>query len=538
MRVFLNYVTLYRPKQVHLRGVPRFRACLACCANWGRNFMCSDELLRSSQVAASLQPSAPWRCDNLRVVEADGGGDHPSARFAVLDPEKNGHLEQVCEALEITGKGTLSINVALCADDPNRVGVNVYLYFHPTEDRDQKVYQMHHPGDGAWHDLGRDIPVPRRRVYRIRILIVARVGANGFRMGAASLRFVAALEKSLESTLRKNNISSAYHAAVMEMVDRHPSASDPAFRGKLTRYLLGSNRKGMEKVTEVETRLASFGRRVFGCRFLDLGSGSGGSLVGALEAGAAYCEGWEINGEKLALSEINVGTCGMDVGKVVVRNQSMEAPDSLGSDFQPFDIVFCEEVLEHVKDLDAAVTTLSRCIERERGVGYITMPNGFAFQSVLADPHLELFGIALLNRFEAQPLATALKNHTHYSEMMGAYCHYDDYVARFAVVGLNLAPFEKTGASRKVFKRMSADLDIIRSRRSTLRTDWGAQIGADTLGILEERLDAYLAEATARQKEATGEAATDSVREAFVRDYGQAHFAFLASGTSMIDTNQ
>jgi 2-polyprenyl-3-methyl-5-hydroxy-6-metoxy-1,4-benzoquinol methylase len=489
----------------------------------------SVSLLAMSEAPAFAGPLSPWHGHNLRVVGQEEDDEGRYVRYAVDNPERNGHLVQWCDLDAPLVSSEVDVTAVLWAEGEGAVGLNIYLYFHPEEDEDRKVYQLQHPGDGKWHRLSRSIPAQNRPIHRIQAMVVARTGADGFLLRNVELRSVG---KASAGTARGNiedGISETYRQAVEAMVSRHPSASDPKFREKLTRYLLGANRKGIRTVADIERRIGSLGGSVSGRRFLDLGSGTGGSLVGALKAGAAYCEGWEINSEKLALSEVNTRTCGMEMANVLVRSFSMETPEALGDDFQPFDVVFCEEVLEHVKELDAALVTLARCINRERGVGYVTMPNGFSLASVLADPHLELFGIALLDRFEAQPLATALKNHTHYSDMMGAYCRHDDYVARFAEVGLSVVPVEEADATPKALRSMRRQLDRLQERRENLRRDWGDMVECATLDLLEKRLDIYIGEVSPRFEAATAKEASEFVCQAFARDYGQAHFKFLVT---------
>jgi len=478
-------------------------------------------------LSAAGRGASPWKAYNIRPAPGDGVEDPRGMAFEVPDPGKNGHLEHWCDGAGMAAGALLHVDLWARAQGHERLGINVYLYPHPTTDAGRTVHQLHHPGDGAWHRLERAIPLPPKPVRRIRILIVARVGAGPFSLDGVSLRYGATGKTDWEKDLLANHISAAYHDAVLALVSRHPSAGDPAFRDKLSRYLLGTNRNGMKNVAAVEMLLSERGLRLAGSRFLDLGSGAGGSLVAALKGGAAWAEGWEINGEKRALAAVNVATCGVDTLRVTVRDQSMEVPEVLGPDFEAFHIVFCEEVLEHVKDLDAAIATLARCI-KPGGAGYITMPNGYAFQSVLADPHLQLFGIALLDRFEAQPLATALKNHTHYSDMIGAYHRHGDYVARFAAAGLRLTPVEQPPAGSRAMDRISRNLDAIAARRATLRADWGDVVDGNTLTLLEDRLDAYLSDARERYAAARKVGAGTEAQEAFARDYGQAHFAYIA----------
>ena len=454
-------------------------------------------------------------------IDRVASSDEDGPRLVTEDPEKNGHLWQWWQGAALSG--TLNVAVRLRAGGgEGRVGVNVYTYADPTDDTNFRVVQLQSQGDGCWEVLTRKIPIGDTPVCRVRLLIVARVGTTFFSVAHASMSLAGPEAVSVSA-----ETSDPYRDAVNAMVDRHPAATDQAFREKFTRYLLGANPKGFRTVTMIEGHLRPLGLSFQGARFLDLGSGTGGALVGALRAGASYCEGWEINQEKLALSAINVHSRGADGEGVVVRNQSVEACEELGDGFVPFDIVFCEEVLEHVKDLPGAITTLARCIDPEKGVGYVTMPNGFALESVMADPHLQLFGITLLDRFEAQPMATALKNHTHYAKMMGAYCHYEDYVAQFGAVGLTLMPLvepETTGAS---FEKMSGDLEAIETRRRGLGEQWGDVLEGETLTLLDRRLETYVTKAQARLEAAQVRVATEEEKRAVARDYGQGHFSFL-----------
>lgn len=477
--------------------------------------MTDHELLE--HLALPLTEASPWQCHNLKPsATADG----EVLSFQVCEDSVNGHLDYTLRGGNWVG-GRLSVSVPLWADAPGLVGVNVYLHRGADDPVRPKVYQLQHPGDGAWHTLHRDILCPEHPVAEIRLLIVARVGASGFRIAEPSLCYRDYEGDDHGALLQHNQISQAYFEAVTALVDVHPSAGDRAFREKLTGYLLGTNRNGVAHVSKVLEGLRVADRGLEGGRFLDLGSGSGGSLVAALKAGAAYAEGWEINADKRHLAEVNVRTCGVDSNRVSVRDQNMEDPEAADGLADSYDLVFCEEVLEHVKDLGGAFATLSRCIRPEGGVGYITIPNGFALSSVLSDPHLQLFGIALLDRFEAQPLATALKNHTHYSDMMGTYCRFGEYVRRFDDVGLTVESVEESDGSVEGWREQLADLEV---RRATLRQDWGKKVDDDTLTLLEGRLDGYLQTAW-RLLEGVGDSADG--RTAFARDYGQGHFSFL-----------
>ena len=88
---------------------------------------------------------------------------------------------------------------------------------------------------------------------------------------------------------------------------------------------------------------------------------------------------------------------------------------------------------------------------------------------------------------------------------------------------------EEVTASARLMKQLADDVDAIGERRENLRADWGEKVDGETLTLLEERLDVYLAEVRARLENVTGNGAGTEEREAFVRDFGQAHFAYVVS---------
>lgn len=492
---------------------------------------CQDdqrELLQAASIPASLQPDPAWDCYNLVLAAAGSDAGGAFAEFRRADPARPGNLSQ-CLDIPAPSRGAhFVVTAEVRATGAGAAGINIYLYGEDGEGEARKVYQASHPGDGAWHTLTRAFSLPDAAVRRIRVMVVLRSGEAPLAVRGISLRRLPAAAEA-PPDLDRLRVSPAFHAAVSDMVDRHPASADPGFRDRLYRSLIGANRKGMRVVGEVNRLLAPTGFSIRGGRFLDLGSGVGGSLAGAKEQGAAWCEGWEINAQKLALSRLNVDTLyGGDSG-ILIRERSVEEPARIGPGFRPFDLVISGEVLEHVKDIEAAMATLARCIEPARGVAHVTIPNGFALENVLADPHLDLFGITLLDRFEAQPAAAALKRHTHYSAMMGGYHRYGDYVRLFAAAGLAAVPRDPTESSRKAIRACMAALESIRRKRSTLRDDWGGRVDGDTIALLESRLDAYIAEADVRLDQALASAATPGERQRFVQEYATGHLAFIVA---------
>ncbi len=485
------------------------------------------ELLASADLPAACTLASPWSLGNIVVTglgEASGGERHVTLTLQAA--ERNGHLVQTYTAPEHGGRGSYILEAEVRVSGAKQVALNGYAYFGAEED-DKKVYQSEHPGDGSWHALAVTIPSDNRPVARVQAVLVLRSGAGEADVRNVSLRFELEVAKPPPEGPSHFNVSHAYFDAIVAMVDHLHASSDEAYRTKLLRYHIGTNRKGMRVVGEITDRLALADFELRGNRFLDLGSGMGGSLIGAAEHGAAYCEGWEIKEEKLELSQLNVQTLYEDSDRITIRRQSLEEPESLGPDFEPFHLVFCQEVFEHVKDIGKSVDTLARCTDPQAGVAYVSVPNGYSLQNVLEDPHLNIFGIDLLDRFEAQPITTAIKNHTLYSEMMGDYYRFDEYVGFFQQYGMQCTPLHRVNSSKDALVELEGVLQKIAAGRKALRETWSGKVADTDLTLLEARLDAYLGEAKTRLAEATKRGADDDVRARFVRDYGVNTFEFF-----------
>lgn len=214
---------------------------------------------------------------------------------------------------------------------------------------------------------------------------------------------------------------------------------------------------------------------------------------------------------------------------IAVRDLNMEDPGATAPPFDPYGLVFCEEVLEHVKDLDAALATLARCIDPDCGAAHVTIPAGFALAHVLRDPHLQLFGISLLDRFEAQPIATALKNHTHYTAMMGAYHPWNAYATFFEHHGLACAPIEPPDTSNRAIRAAASQLAEIRKQRERLADAWSGRVDSATIALLEERVDGYVAHAEFALEQARAAASDAPERRQFVEDYATSHIDLIVA---------
>lgn len=122
------------------------------------------------------------------------------------------------------------------------------------------------------------------------------------------------------------------------------------------------------EVAQTDTALA--GRLV-----LDLGCGMGG-LSTALALEGADVRSVDFNRHYCHITRLRGMRYGLDLSPVNAAGEALPFPDA------HFDIVMCVDVLEHVRDPEALVAEISRCL-KPGGLCQITAINRFAFR----DPH-------------------------------------------------------------------------------------------------------------------------------------------------------
>lgn len=111
---------------------------------------------------------------------------------------------------------------------------------------------------------------------------------------------------------------------------------------------------------------SALGRRVAGCRLLNVGCGTGGFNVVAAQAGA---DAWGVDpaAEAVALTAVR------SRGQRVLRGEAEALTFADGT----FDVVYCYSALEHVADARQALREMIRVL-RPGGVLYMHTPNRWA----------------------------------------------------------------------------------------------------------------------------------------------------------------
>jgi SAM-dependent methyltransferase len=155
-------------------------------------------------------------------------------------------------------------------------------------------------------------------------------------------------------------------------------------------YATRDIQRSREIVRQLRQRSSLRGKRV-----LDVGSGHGGALIAFAEQGAEVV-GIEIDAERCQVGKQRL----RDLGFEVEWHQGDILDRGLTSQLGTFDVIVCQDVLEHVLDISQTVRTLCALLRRG-GLLFIQVPNKYSPEYIQADHHYGLFGISLLSRPQA-----------------------------------------------------------------------------------------------------------------------------------------
>jgi SAM-dependent methyltransferase len=155
-------------------------------------------------------------------------------------------------------------------------------------------------------------------------------------------------------------------------------------------YAARDIQRGREIVRQLRQRSPLRGKRV-----LDVGCGYGGMLIALAEQGADAV-GIEIDAARSRVGDQRLRDLRLQVdwcqGDICDRGFTRR----LGT----FDVIVCQDVLEHVLDTSQAITSLCALL-RKGGLLFVQVPNKYSPEFILADHHYALFGISLLSRPQA-----------------------------------------------------------------------------------------------------------------------------------------
>ena len=198
-------------------------------------------------------------------------------------------------------------------------------------------------------------------------------------------------ERLIEAVMRLYGTNGAYTSHYVHQLVRHHRANP------LIPLYLESEMGGLARARQFLDALAdSFHRPSLfrGKRCLDVGANAGQTLLAFCERGARAAVGVEID-------EARYGTARMNLEGVRGCQLEVYHNDIMNSAFiktlSPFDVIFCLDVIEHVRDPRLLVRHLGSLLAEEPGgFIYIKVGNPLCYKNILAEPHYQIPGLVLL----------------------------------------------------------------------------------------------------------------------------------------------
>jgi len=181
---------------------------------------------------------------------------------------------------------------------------------------------------------------------------------------------------------------------------------------------------------------------IAGKRHLDIGCAYGGTIIAFAQAGAESI-GIDIDDTLLDLARVNLSDHPGICVKLLRRDITMPSDTA---DLGQFDIITCENVLEHVLNVPATISHIAALL-KPGGWLYLTIPNGSSDIEICKDGHYGLFGITLLSREDAIAYYTAANFSGNYD--VGYFLSYDDYTSMLAENGVQIKLVDDIQVSNK-----------------------------------------------------------------------------------------
>jgi 2-polyprenyl-3-methyl-5-hydroxy-6-metoxy-1,4-benzoquinol methylase len=203
---------------------------------------------------------------------------------------------------------------------------------------------------------------------------------------------------------------------------------------------------------EAAVRLLRKHHPITGARYLDVGAGCGGFPIAFARAGAAGALGIEREAHLRELAQEQLKDCPCSARIIAGDAMDEQFMRSLGT----FDIVTCNDVIEHVDDAWLLARHLALCL-RPGGILYMEMPNAWSYGQIMKDSHYGLFAISLLR----QPEAIAyFRQKFERPYEVGEYYTFDQYAQAFEREKIHLecldAPVSTKGAVKDLLAKIRA----------------------------------------------------------------------------------
>ena len=241
-------------------------------------------------------------------------------------------------------------------------------------------------------------------------------------------------------------------------------------------FSLSSVERGRQAVAAMGGADSFAGRKV-----LDVGCAYGGFLVAAREAGAGRVVGVDIDSRLIDLARLQLDDH-HETGELAIEDIMS---DGLADRWGTFDIVLCNDVIEHVVDPGRCAHNLASLLKRS-GKVFLEIPNGRAVDFMRRDGHYGLFGLTLLGRSEAERWWRL-----HFQDVYGVehYAPLSYYLGIFSMSGISLRLLTKVDERDKrlaeigeAFDRLEEELGSLEKAEApdlarSIRLHGGEEIG-------------------------------------------------------------
>ena len=223
-------------------------------------------------------------------------------------------------------------------------------------------------------------------------------------------------------------------------------------------FTLSSVERGRQAVASMGGVEAFAGRKV-----LDVGCAYGGFLVAAREAGAGRVVGVDIDTKLIDLARLQLADHHVS-GELAIEDITS---DGVVDRWGTFDIVLCNDVIEHVVDPLRCARNLASVMKRG-GKVFLEIPNGSAVDFMRKDGHYGLFGLTLLGRSEAERWWRL-----HFHDVYGVehYAPLSYYLGIFSTAGISLRLLTSVENPEKRMTEIGEAFDLLEEELSSLEKD-------------------------------------------------------------------
>ncbi len=223
-------------------------------------------------------------------------------------------------------------------------------------------------------------------------------------------------------------------------------------------YALSTNDRRRDLVKNLREFIPS----LKGLRVLDIGSGYGGTSIAAALEGA-HAVGIELGEAQLRLSAANLS----DHSSLSVEIHRIDAMDwSKLEVLGTFDVVTCDNVIEHVPQPELLVAHIRRLL-KPKGFAYITAPNAFSLGHVTKDCHYGQFGLSLLDPIDGLTFVRESSAQSSYD--VSRYFAFSGYRGLFEKYGLNLRLLNRVESSEVELATLLKQRDALERVRASAK---------------------------------------------------------------------